>query len=206
MSFESDVLGQFVPNVILSQIFSQLLSFEDISRFDIAMCNNTRRPLFLECIGSDSCIQLGDKVCNFSCHAMRSRKIINPRISWLLIRSMKTRHLRCNRVTYNIAEKIGEFGDFLQWLTIDHARMVDKSIIEIVEYSPHLQHLDLNGCREITDYGIIQIAENCPNLRSLNLLGYSAFISDYSVTKIAEGCPYLEMNISDTSIIKRGMF
>jgi hypothetical protein len=82
-------------------------------------------------------------VCDFSRHAMRSRKIINPRISWLLIRSMKIRHLR---VTYNIAEKIGEFGDVLLWLTIDDVRMVDKSIIEIVQYCPHLQQGNHINC------------------------------------------------------------
>jgi hypothetical protein len=34
ISLQSDVLGYFMPNAILCQIFTSLLSLEDICRFD----------------------------------------------------------------------------------------------------------------------------------------------------------------------------
>lgn len=86
MSLESEVVGYALPDAILSLIISQFLSLDDISVFDIAICNKKRRLSFLECVKSESCIWLGDKQRDFSCFAMHSCEcscafIIHPRLS-----------------------------------------------------------------------------------------------------------------------------
>lgn len=108
MSIESDVLGHFVPNTILCQIFSQFLSLKDVCRFDTAMRNKYRRLIFLECISSEFCIWLGDK----------DRDLGSRAIFWLKNRSVKVRHLKCSQITDDIAEVISGFGSCLHWLSI----------------------------------------------------------------------------------------
>lgn len=108
MSSKADVLGYFVPTALLSQIFSTLLSLEDICRFDSAICNKIKRLLYLECIQSASCICVGEKDQDLSSNA----------ISWLRYRSIKIRHLKCSRINDDIAIKIGAFGSCLRLLSI----------------------------------------------------------------------------------------
>lgn len=142
MSLESEVLGHALPDAILSLIISQFLSLEDISVFDIAICNKNRRLSFLECVKSESCIWPGNKQRDFSCFAMPSCEcIIHPRLSWLLSRCMKIRHLLCNGVTHDIAARISEFGNSLHWVSIEDSRMADMSVIKIVRGCPNLMHL-----------------------------------------------------------------
>jgi hypothetical protein len=116
MTSESEILDYFLPSVLHIKIFSQFLSLKDISQFDVAICNKIRRLLFLEIVGSESCIWLGHKTQNLDCDA----------ISWLKTRSIKVRHLMCNRFTYNTAIKINEFGSCLHWLRIKDENLVDK--------------------------------------------------------------------------------
>jgi hypothetical protein len=137
MSVELDVIGCFLPNIILSQIFSEYLSLLDVSRFDSAICNKNRRPLYLECIGSESCIFLGEKDRDISSHA----------ISWLKFRSIELRHLQCGRVTYDTAVDIGCIGRNLYSLSINDELMVNTSVAKIVEDCPNLQHIELTRFR-----------------------------------------------------------
>jgi hypothetical protein len=58
---EGDILHHFLEKEILCQIFSEYLSLQDISYFDIAICNTKKRPGYLEVIGSVACIWFEDK-------------------------------------------------------------------------------------------------------------------------------------------------
>jgi hypothetical protein len=185
ISLKADILGYFMPNAILSQIFSELLSLEDVSRFDLAICNKKKRFLFLQYLRSESCIFRGDKVNNFPSEA----------ISWLKIRSIKIRHLKCFRINYDIAVNIGSFGSSLHWLSLDDKGTTDEIFIEIVEGCSNLRSLELLGCRNITDKSIIRVAENCPNLHSLVLWGNDN-ITDRSIIRLAEGCSLQTLALS----------
>lgn len=49
---KDNILNYYVPQEVLFLIMSKYLELEDVSRFDIAICNKTRRHLYLEeCIG-----------------------------------------------------------------------------------------------------------------------------------------------------------
>jgi hypothetical protein len=93
MSLPIDVLGYFLPNALLSKIFSELLILEDICQLDSAISNKKKRPVFLECVKSEYCIWIEDTNQDFSSHG----------ISWLKNRSIKLRHLTCGRITDDIA-------------------------------------------------------------------------------------------------------
>jgi hypothetical protein len=197
MSSRLDVLGYFVPTIILSEIFSQLLSLEDICRFDLALCNNLIRPIYMKCIGSESCIWLGDRRRNFNSNV----------ISWLYTRSIKVRHLMCKKITDDAAVKIGSFGSCLHWLSISDINMKRKNVITIIDGCPNLQSFELFGSRNTTDDVIIRLAENCPHLHSL-CLGYCHYITDGSIVRLAEIHPNLNslslaacIYITNTSIV-----
>lgn len=100
-----NILHYFVPQEILCQILSKYLNLDDISRFDTAICNNVKRPLFLECIGSEKCHWLGDK--------SNSREFNSHGISWLFGRKIKIRFLNTDRVSDDMAAKIAGFGTHL---------------------------------------------------------------------------------------------
>lgn len=101
---DANIFGHFVPNAISSIIFSEFLSIDDISRFDIAICDKRKRLAYLECIKAESFVVQGNKDRDFKAHL----------ISWMKTRSIKIRQLKCSRITDRIAAKIAHFGSRLQ--------------------------------------------------------------------------------------------
>lgn len=186
MSLESDALGYFMPNTILDKIFSRFLTFRDVCRFDTACCNQYRRPIFLDCISSESCIWFG--------HI--NRDLSFSAISWLKNRSVKIRHLKCSQITDEIAEMIGGFGSCLHWLDIFdrmakyevNDSITDLGICKLVDGCPNLINLDISFLA--TDMSIMRIASTCPNLETLNLEGCME-MTDISIIKLAQSCPNL---------------
>jgi hypothetical protein len=205
MASEFDILGLFVPNAILSEVFSQLLLLQDICQFDSAICSKNRRNVFLEFIRSECCIFLGDKDRTFNSNA----------ISWLHIRSLKIRHLKCDLITDDISSKIGDMGCCLHWLSLKDGDLKEENVITIIDSCPNLQSVELSRSLgssssnvNITDSSIIRIVERCPHLHSLNLAGIS-HITDTSIIRVAERYPNLvslsligSFLITDKSVIK----
>jgi hypothetical protein len=187
MSSESDVLGYHVPTALLSQIFSTLLLLKDICRFDSAICNVITRPLFFECIQSESCICMGDKDQDLSSKA----------ISWLRYRSIKIRHLKCSRINDDIAIKIGAFESCLRLLSIRYENgfyddrnksdITDTGMASIAGGCLNLQCLDLSYFSNITYISMNMIAEICSNLISLDLRN-CYHIADKDIVKLSEKC------------------
>jgi hypothetical protein len=131
MSSKWDVFGYFVPTELLIYIFSRLLSLDDVTRLDTAVSNKKKRPLFLDCISSESCIWLGDKETHFS--PIKTRKYIY----WLQNRSIKIRHLQCWQDTWDIAIRIRAFGKYLHWLSIRDKNLLDKTLSHILKGCPN---------------------------------------------------------------------
>ena len=104
----NDILNCFVPNEILCQIFSKFLSIQEISQFDIAMCNRAKRPIYLECIGSKECLWLGDKETASHPH----------RITWISKRKINIAQLKCCGANDSMAINFDRFGSSLQWLSL----------------------------------------------------------------------------------------
>jgi hypothetical protein len=199
-SKESDILDYFVPNAIFSEIFSKFLLFQDISRFDIAICNKNKRPLYLECVGSKSCIWLGGRDQDFSSYG----------ISRLVNRSIKIWNLKCHRVNYNIARQISSIGSCLYWLSINCewtyycSSIVDDILTQIVRGCPALRCLDLSSNVSISDIGMIMLVENCPNLQSLYVDDVRNQVTDVGVMHLAEGYPNLEdLRLNDFNSIEK---
>lgn len=189
-----DLLGYFIPTIILSQIFSGLLSLEDVCRFDSAICNKGRRVQFLDIVGSESCIFHGDIDQDYSSHA----------ISWLLIRSLKIRHLKCSKMTDDMAVKIADFGSCLQWISLDDKKtnrdITDKGIDSIVQGCPYLQTLSIARCINITDESVINISKAYPKLHGLDL-SFCRNVTDISIIRLTFDCPELRyLDISECKI------
>jgi hypothetical protein len=92
-----DLVDFFLTSVILTELFSEFLSLDDISRFDVAICNKKRRLLFYEILKSECCVFLGDN----------DRNISPKGIYWLKTKSISIQHLRCTRITNRLAAMIG---------------------------------------------------------------------------------------------------
>jgi hypothetical protein len=67
-SKDADIFVRFVPNTIFSIIFSEFLSIDDISRFDVAICDKKKRLAYLQCIKAESFIVQGNKDRDFKAH------------------------------------------------------------------------------------------------------------------------------------------
>jgi F-box/leucine-rich repeat protein 2/20 len=189
MSSNSNVLSYFLPNSILLEIFSKLLSVNDICRFDSAICNKHGRLQFLEVIGSEYCILKGDQYQDFSSVA----------VSWLKSRSIKIRYLKCTRITDDIAIKIASIGSWLHWLSFNdnnknrRKRVVtDTGIVKTVEGCPNLHTLNMSFCNDITDISVIKVAEGCPNLHTIDLEGCS-HITNTSIKRVAKSSHNLQI-------------
>lgn len=186
MSSAHDVFCYYVPTSVLSEIFSNLLALEDISRFDVAICNKNRRIGFLDYLGSKTSVFLGDRDRDLSSHAL----------SWLKTRSIKVRSLKCNRVTAPMAVNISHIGNCLDWLSIGDDRIVDSSIAKMIAGCVNLQHLDLSYCHNITDDSIKIVTEGIYELQSLSL-SECRYITDNGINMIAEKCRNLRhLNLS----------
>jgi hypothetical protein len=190
-----DVLYYFVPKEILSQIFCQYLLLEDISHFDVAICNNKKRPRYLEVIGSVACIFLGDIKRRFSCEG----------ISWLSNRHIRIRNLWVRDVVND--DTAIEIGAHLLWLDINRKGLSDIDMITTVEGCRNIEILNISDCHSITDIGVLRIAECCPKLKELYMRDCQK-ITDTSIIKLAECCHGIEsldiekcINITDTSVI-----
>jgi hypothetical protein len=97
------MLNYSLPNSIISEILSKFVSLKEISILDVAFCYKEKRPLYLECVGSDHCIWNGEKGLNF-----KSQGIL-----WLATRCIKIRHLTCSQVNCDMAAKINGFGIYI---------------------------------------------------------------------------------------------
>jgi hypothetical protein len=195
-----DIFVFYVPDTILSQIFANYLSLDDVSRFDIAICDRNKRPQFLDCLKSDHCVWFGSKDEDFG----------SDKITWLRRRSMKIRHLICNRISKNraLAKTISGFGSSLSWLSIQDGRISNKKIAKIVYGCRNLQYLNLSNCDKITDISIRKVGRALANLQELTLSQCDK-ITDVGIIKIAEGCHSLRdlilrncYSITDSSIIR----
>jgi hypothetical protein len=202
MSLPIDVLDYFLPNAILSKIFSESLVLEDICRLDSAISNKKKRSVFLECLKCKYCFWIGDTNQDFSSQAT----------FWLKKRSIKLRHLTCGRITNDIAMNIGSFGSSLHWLSVTNmtydkdqiriskgfegGNISDLGMVRLANGCPNLHTLQLVGCHDITDIGVMTVTEKCPNLHTLNLDDcYN--ITNMSIVRVAESYPNLiSINLS----------
>jgi hypothetical protein len=78
----------------------------------------------------------------------------------------------------------------LKKLVLNSSLISDDTIILIAECCPKMIHLNLGGCRRITDAGMIQVAQYCRDLEELNLT-FCRTITDKSMEKIGEYCKKL---------------
>jgi hypothetical protein len=117
------ILHNFLSKEIICQIFSKYLSLQDISCFDIAICNNEKRSGYLEVIGSVACIWPAD----------RGRQFTSDGISWLSNRNIKIRYLGvCDVVNDDIVMKIAGFGAYLIVLNVIDNNVSDISMIAML--------------------------------------------------------------------------
>jgi hypothetical protein len=173
------ILHYDLPQEILCLIFSNYLSVDDVCRFDSAISNHKKRPLFQLCIGSDACIWRGDK-----------KKSVNSKgISWLNAKNIKIKHLKCGRVDDEMALQIAGFGIHVQYL--DFEDINDRNLIMIVEGCPNVRDLALSRCWQITDTSAIKVVECYRDIESLNISRCPS-ITDDGLIAIAEHCHLLK--------------
>jgi hypothetical protein len=178
-----NILHYFVPREVICQILCRYLSLHDISPLDVAMCNEKKRPVFLECIEFLGCIWDGE----------RERHLCSDGIHWLSTRNMKIRHPNCDDLNDSTALQIASFGFYLQCLNFGFTNgdvgMTDVGMTGIAQKCPNIKHLGVSFCK-ISDKSMIRIAECCHDIETL-IIKY-ADISDVRLSKIAEYCPNLK--------------
>ncbi|QQP32562.1 Fbox/LRRrepeat protein 20like, partial [Caligus rogercresseyi] len=64
------------------------------------------------------------------------------------------------------------------------------SLFHLAANTKHLQTLNIQGCRNVTDEGVILLAENTPDLRYL-CISNCGHITDSSLLALASNCPKL---------------
>jgi hypothetical protein len=195
MAAVDNILNHLLPKDILCQIFSEYLLLQDVSRFEIAICNHEKRPRYLDIIGSTACIWPEDE----------EEQLSSAGIVWMRTRNMKIRSLKCGTVTYDIAVLIAGFGIYLECLKIYHCS--DAIMIKIAEDCLYIKYLCIYICYDITDLSIMKIAECCHDLEFLSV--FRCRLSDRSITKLAECCIHIKdlcipycSSITDLSMIK----
>ena len=84
----------------------------------------------------------------------------------------------------------------------------DAATLEIVTYKPNIRHLDLNGCKKITDNSLRSISTFCTMLEHLNLRSTSVTdngLNQLSTLKVSNALKELNLSylpVSD-SILER---
>jgi hypothetical protein len=210
-----DIFSFFVPKEIICQIFSEYLSFEDISLFDRAMCNHEKRLEFLDCVGSGASTWLGDK----------ERPMSSIQIIWLSDRKMKIKNLYFEKHTFHhntvrsehMGLKISMFGVHLQWLNLSKQCISEYGMIKSAKGCPNIRYLNVSDCTGINDNGISMIARYCHYIEVLNMancdditdqslieiskhnrdikslkISYCAKVTNAGVISIAESCSNIE--------------
>mmetsp|Transcript_3208 Transcript_3208/g.3368 ORF Transcript_3208/g.3368 Transcript_3208/m.3368 type:complete len:143 (-) Transcript_3208:271-699(-) len=127
-------------------IFSKYLCLEDISRFDVAVCNHGKRPEFLDWI--KTFIWPG----NFNESASFQK------LSWLSTRQIKIENLKYDDpITEDVAVKISRFSVHLNFLAIGDKNVGDADMIRIVASCPNIDCLSLTSYTKtnITDGSLI---------------------------------------------------
>jgi hypothetical protein len=203
MSEQSDILSHFLPNTVLSLIFSEFLSVNDISRFDIAICNKKKRPQFLECIKCKSCILIQIKERNLDVVCGLKSDII----PWLKSRSIQIKRLYFPQITSDIEDKIKGLGGCINWIQVSGDNEIeDDTMSRMISVCPNLLSLSLVHCNNISDITISTVAEMCPKLIELNISGCNR-ITDAGIIRIAENCSNLQgfrscYKLTDESLIR----
>lgn len=157
----------------------------------MAICNHANRSTLLSSIAGEDSVWKGDK----------DRVFNTTEISWLSMRNMKVRQLKCNGVSVDIAEKIAALGMYLHALVISDRSITDGTLIRIIEGYPYLGRIDVNKCPEISDISLSKIEEVSPGLKSLNVSGLTT-ITDTVIIQISEACPDMEYpNLSNCYLL-----
>lgn len=192
-----EILNFFIPTEILRQIFAMYLSTKDVSRFDTAICNKAKRPIFLILISSRGCPFAG--YFNKSPCSDNKRPIFVNEIkyiTWLNRRGLSVNHLTSSVSSWERADKIDGFGTSLISLqlrvsTFKESRTISKpSFIQIMRSCTGLTSLNLERFR-LSNATILVIIECCTLIKNLEVCGNSS-LTDASMLTLAEGCPKLE--------------
>jgi hypothetical protein len=192
------ILHHSLLKEILCQIFSKYLSLQDISYFDIAICNNKKRNGYLEVIGSVACIWRAD----------RGRQFTSDGISYLSNRNIKVRYLgACGVVNNDTAMKIAGFGAYFIGLDINNNAVSHINMIAIAEGCRNIKTLNISQCCNLTEIRLAKIAEYCYNLTDLN--ASDCRITEIGIIKLAEFCHNIEVldirgcvEVTDRSMIR----
>ena len=190
-----DLLCLSTDAIIL--ILSKYLTIYDVSRLDIAYCNNNKRHIFLNILNNNVYI-IYDHI-SFN----RSFKYIDNAFIWIGLRKINILSILIDigKEEYynniNLTDKglIGLSKHCILLNSIDISfsdYITDIGIIEIVSKSNDLHTLYINKCNSINDnnnindIGLIKIMKYCHKLQYLNISGCN--ITDISINNIAINC------------------
>jgi hypothetical protein len=201
------IFNYLLPGEILHDIFCNLLTLQDISKFDVAICNHAKRQLFLDYVGAETSIWHGDRETSFDRNG----------INWLSNRNINLLHLKCRNLfttkngvseiedneNMDMAVKISNFGATLVGLSLDFGwrSMDDQYIDKIVKGCPFLKRLELTGIREASAATLVNIVEYLPEIEELCLPDYSD-LTVQCLDRVVEVCSNLQsLNIHGSSCV-----
>lgn len=146
------MLDYFLPMEKFHHIlYNRHFTIKDLSRFDVAVGNKNKRPVFSTTSRSNSCLWPGNE--------NKARFSSPQEMSWISDRNIKIKQISCNVVTGTLANRIASFGSTLQTLWI-------KSISDgdlIVDMCADMVDLNISGCK-IGDSSVVKIGGKCPKL------------------------------------------
>lgn len=104
---------------------------------------------------------------------------------------LKTLAANCKKMDTNLLDQIMYSCPNLDMLDVSGLSSVtDQMIITLADHSQKLTHLNLKGCKQVTDAAICYLSGCCP-LKSMCVSGLHA-LTDKSIFCLASSCPQLE--------------
>jgi len=80
----------------------------------------------------------------------------------------------------------------LQWLNFDGCRFITDAAMAALSHCAGLTHLDVSGCKQVTDRGVIKLARSCKKLVRLEV-NSCAQVTNFSVKEICSQCQEIEV-------------
>lgn len=152
-------------------LISKYCTIEDISRLDVAYCNQSKRDEYLGIISDKSCVAY-DHI-KFDLHF----KHVDNALIWIGNRKINISALSVGfgehcRTVYLSNDGLVGLSKHCSLLSLQIpvcTNVTDAGIIAIIRTCVLLKSLDLSWCENITDAGIFEIAIQCKQLESLDI-------------------------------------
>ena len=135
--------------------------------------------------------------------ARKCLEIESIRLSGAVMRFFRPSGVDIDRCTSGIAD-IAHHCKLLKEIHVAEMDIVDTAILALCSNCPHLQHINISHCYNLTDGALLAIADAYPHLHSLNIKQCN--VTDNALISFANHCRELQsVAVSGPSITNNGL-